>query len=157
MSARNEKLYTEIGWIPWRKGGISVNQFPQANQSFGSLPIAQMNYVGWLLDFFLLEIILVTFKFILEYLKGKCLATELSRGVRSLFGPPPPKSFLWGNFSSDGLNQSIKRKLWLIDDKSTLTWLRHWIRTAWSVFTGAGLKWPNTAGQYSTCKSTKLQ
>ena len=32
----------------------------------------------------------------------------------------------------------------------TLTWLVYWIRTARSVFTGAGLKWPNTAGQYST-------
>ena len=33
-----------------------------------------------------------------------------------------------------------------------LTWLVYWIRTAWSVFTGggAGLKWPNTAGQYNT-------
>ena len=37
---------------------------------------------------------------------------------------------------------------WLVD-KSTLTWLVYWIRTARSVFTGAGLKWPNTAGKYS--------
>ena len=29
---------------------------------------------------------------------------------------------------------------WLIDDKLTLTWLVYWIRTARSVFTGAGLK-----------------
>ena len=40
---------------------------------------------------------------------------------------------------------------WLIDDKLTLTWLVYWIRTARCVFTGAGLKWPNTAGQYSIC------
>ena len=40
---------------------------------------------------------------------------------------------------------------WLIDDKLTLTWLVYWIRTARSVFTGAGLRWPNTAGQDSTC------
>ena len=39
---------------------------------------------------------------------------------------------------------------WLIDDKLTLTWLVYWIRTARSVFTGAGLQWPNIAGQYST-------
>ena len=38
---------------------------------------------------------------------------------------------------------------WLIDDQLTMTWLVYWIRTARSVFTGAGLKWPNTAGQYS--------
>ena len=39
---------------------------------------------------------------------------------------------------------------WLIDEKVTLTWLVYWIRTAQSVFTGAGLKWPNTAGQCIT-------
>ena len=42
---------------------------------------------------------------------------------------------------------------WLIDwltMKLTLTWLVYWIRTTRSVFTGAGLKWLNTAGQYST-------
>ena len=38
---------------------------------------------------------------------------------------------------------------WLINNKSTLAWLVYWIRTARSVFTGAGLKWPNTAGQHS--------
>ena len=37
-----------------------------------------------------------------------------------------------------------------MDEKLTLTWLVYWSRTARSVFTGAGLKWPNTAGQYST-------
>ena len=31
----------------------------------------------------------------------------------------------------------------------TLTWLIYWIRTTRSIFTGAGLKWQNTAGQYS--------
>ena len=36
---------------------------------------------------------------------------------------------------------------WLTDDKLTLTWLVYWIRTTRSVFTGAGLKWPNTAGK----------
>ena len=41
---------------------------------------------------------------------------------------------------------------WLIDDKLTLTWLVYWIRTARSVFTEAGLKSPNIAGQYSTSK-----
>ena len=54
------------------------------------------------------------------------------------------------------MNQSIKRRLplqtfwlidWLIDDEWTLTWLVYWIGT---VFTGAGLKRPNIAGQYST-------
>ena len=38
-----------------------------------------------------------------------------------------------------------------------LTWLVYWIRTARSVFTGAELKWPNTAGQYSICNSTSLR
>ena len=37
-------------------------------------------------------------------------------------------------------------------NKLTLTWLVYWIRTARSVFTGAWLKWPNTAGQYSALK-----
>ena len=88
----------------------------------------------------------------------KCSFTVLSRGVRSLFGSTR-KSSPWGNFSDGGLNQSIKRRLsfcksfgWLIDwltIKLTWTWLVYWIRTARSVFTGAGLKWPNTAGQYS--------
>ena len=81
------------------------------------------------------------------------LVLVLSRGVRSLFGPTRKLS-PWGNFSDGGLNQSIKRRLswqtfrlidWLIDDKLTLTWLVYWIFTAQSVFTGAGLKWPNTA------------
>ena len=36
--------------------------------------------------------------------------TVLSHGVRSLFGPTQ-KSSPWGNFSDDGLNQSIKRRL----------------------------------------------
>ena len=44
----------------------------------------------------------------------------------------------------------------LIDNKLTLTWLVYWIRTARSVSTGAGLKWPNTAGQHSTCNSTLM-
>ena len=44
----------------------------------------------------------------------------------------------------------------LIDDELTLTWLVYWNRTARSVFTGAGLKWPNTAGQYSTDYCTLL-
>ena len=39
---------------------------------------------------------------------------------------------------------------WLIDDKLTLIRLVYWSRTIRSVLTGAGLKWPNTAGQYST-------
>ena len=38
---------------------------------------------------------------------------------------------------------------WLIDDKLTLIWLVYWIRTAWSVFTGAELKWVNITGWYS--------
>ena len=46
---------------------------------------------------------------------------------------------------------------WLIDDKLTLTWLVYWIRTARSVFTGAGLKWPNIAGQYSTWSNTRVR
>ena len=84
--------------------------------------------------------------------------TVLSRDVRSLFGPTR-KSSPWGNFSDGGLDQSINQALkfilnllvdWLIDDKLTLTWLVYWIRTTRSVFAGAGLKWPNTAGQYST-------
>ena len=37
----------------------------------------------------------------------------------------------------------------LIDGKSILTWLVYWIRTAWSVFTGAELKPLNITGQYS--------
>ena len=48
-------------------------------------------------------------------------------------------------------SRSCRLIVWLIDDKSTLTWLVYWIRTARSVFTGAGLKWPNTAGHYSYC------
>ena len=44
---------------------------------------------------------------------------------------------------------------WLIDDRLTSTWLVYWIRTAWSVFTGAGLKWPNTAGQYRVLVTRK--
>ena len=38
--------------------------------------------------------------------------TVLSRGVRLLFRPTR-KSSPWGNFSDGGLNQSIKRRLWL--------------------------------------------
>ena len=64
-------------------------------------------------------------------------------------------------FSDGALNQSINqsmvevlrsRSFRLIDwltIKLTLTWLVYWIRTAQSVFMRAGLKWPNTAGQYS--------
>ena len=85
-------------------------------------------------------------------------STVLSRHVRSLFGPTR-KSSPWGNICDSWLNQSIKPRFslwtsrlidWLIDDKLTLTWLVYWIPTARSVFTGAGLKWPNTARQYST-------
>ena len=82
--------------------------------------------------------------------------TLLSRGVRSLFRPTR-KSSPWGNFSTvNWINQSsvdfhCKPLVdWLIDDKLTLTWLAYWIRTARSAFTGAGLKWPNTAGRYSS-------
>ena len=98
----------------------------------------------------------------------KVRSAVLSRGVRPPFGPTR-KSSPWGSLSDSGLNQSINQEWqpipttmaealrsrsfrlidWLIDDKSTLTWLVYWIRTARSVFTGAGLKWPNTAGQYS--------
>ena len=83
-----------------------------------------------------------------------CHGTVLSRYVESLF-EHTRKSFPWGNFSDGGLNQSIKRRLslwdfevidWLIDEKSTLTWLVYWIRTAWFVFTGAGLKRPQHNG-----------
>ena len=63
----------------------------------------------------------------------------------SLFGPTR-KSSPWGNFPDGGLDQSIKRWLLLWN----FTWLVYWIRTARSVFTGAGLKWPNIAGQYTT-------
>ena len=82
----------------------------------------------------------------------------LFRYVESLFGPTRISS-PWGNFSDGGLNQSINQAWtfivnlsidWLIDDKLTLTWLVYWIRTAQSVFTGAGLKWPNITGQNST-------
>ena len=45
---------------------------------------------------------------------------------------------------------------WLIDEKLTLTWLVYWIRTAWSVFTGARLKWPSTAGQCSMFVCVKI-
>ena len=75
--------------------------------------------------------------------------TVLSRGVRSLFGPTR-KSSPCGNFSDGGLNQSIKRRLSLWTFMISLTWLVYWIHTALSVFTGAGLKWLNTVGQYST-------
>ena len=54
-----------------------------------------------------------------------------------------------GQFFRRWINRSRSfRLIWLIDDKLTLTWLVYWIRTTRSVFTGAGLKWPNTAGQY---------
>ena len=97
----------------------------------------------------------------------------MSRGVRSLFGPTR-KSFPQGNFSEGELilihqayvewqqisttmvevlrSRSFRLIKWLISDTLTLTWLFYWIRTARSVFTGAGLKWPNTAGQYSICR-----
>ena len=45
---------------------------------------------------------------------------------------------------------------WLIEDKLTLTWLAYWIRTTRCVFTGAGLKLPNTAGQYNVLKDEKI-
>ena len=69
----------------------------------------------------------------------------MTRGVRSFFGPTR-KSSPWGNFSDGGLNQSIERRLSL---ETFIIWLVHWSRTARSVFTGAGLKSPNTAGHYS--------
>ena len=83
-------------------------------------------------------------------------STVLSHGVRSLFGPTR-KSSPWGNFFRrriKSINQAwifiVNLSVhWLIDDKLTLTWLLYWTRTARSVFTGAGLQWPNTAGQYS--------
>ena len=92
------------------------------------------------------------------------VCTVLSRGAQSLFGPTR-KSFPWGNFFDGGLNQSIKRRLswwtfwlidWLIDHKLTLTWLVYWTRTTRSVFTGAGLKWPNITGQYSTVVGCRI-
>ena len=64
-----------------------------------------------------------------------------------------------GQFSRICANQSINQAWtfsvnlsidWLIEAELTLTWLVYWIRTARSVFTGAGLKWPNSTGQYST-------
>ena len=83
------------------------------------------------------------------------IVTVLSRGVRWLFGPTR-KSSPWGNFS-DGRSFVVGSSDWLIDDKSTLTWLVCLSRAARSVFTGAGLKWPNTAGQYSIFLSTTEQ
>ena len=89
-------------------------------------------------------------------LLGKRTGTVLSRYVESLFGPTR-KSSPWGNFSDGGLNQSIKRRLSLL----TFGWLIDWLTISWlwldwfigfvphDVFTGAGLKWPNTVGQYS--------
>ena len=74
------------------------------------------------------------------------------------FLDPPGNHPRGAIFPKGELNQSIKRRLplqtfhlidWLIEDKLTLTWLVDWIRTARSVFTGAGLKWLKTAGQYS--------
>ena len=46
---------------------------------------------------------------------------------------------------------------WLIDDELTLTWLVYWIRTARSVFTGAGPKWLNITGQYSASRIFVVQ
>ena len=69
--------------------------------------------------------------------------TALSRGVRSLFGPTR-KSSPWGNFSDSEWNQSIKHRLFIVN------LLQSQIRTTGSVSTGAGLKWPNTTGQWST-------
>ena len=94
--------------------------------------------------------------------------TVLSQGVRSFLWTHP-EIIPVGQFFRrwiKSINQSIKsdnnspQRWWkhfvvgpfgcLIDDKLTLTWLVSWIRTAGSVFTGAGLKSLNIAGQYST-------
>ena len=40
---------------------------------------------------------------------------------------------------------------WILRSRSfrLIDWLVYWICTAWSFFTGAGLKWPSTTGQYN--------
>ena len=50
-------------------------------------------------------------------------STVLSRGIRSLFGPTR-KSSPWGNFSDGGLNQSIKRRLSIVN--LSVDWLIDW-------------------------------
>ena len=86
-----------------------------------------------------------------------CFNTVLSRGVRSLFGPTRKSSPVGAIFPTvDQINQSsvdfhsetFDRLIdWLIDGKLTLTWLVYWIRTAWSVFTGAGLRANDTVAE----------
>ena len=80
--------------------------------------------------------------------------TVLSRSVGSLF-EPTRKPSLWSNFS-DGGSFVVGPFGWLIHwlKISWLWfWLVYWTRTARRVFTGAGLKWPNTMGQNRTLKS----
>ena len=79
--------------------------------------------------------------------------TVSSRYVESLFaftrGIIPVGQF--SRKCAQSINQPWTFIGWLLDwRKVNLSWLVYWVRTARSVFTGAGLKWLNITGYYST-------
>ena len=60
----------------------------------------------------------------------------------------------WNHFALDPFDWLIDRLIdWLIDDKSTLTWLVYWICTIRSVVTRVGLECLNIKGWYSISRS----